>query len=330
MSTAVESLSEESAVTALESAFGTPDAPEPERKPNEVAIETEAQAEVDEAVAEAAPAEEVVEEVVEESEPEFEIEIDGQPERIAGADRIKEVLQRGIKAQRTHEENARVREALIAQATQQQKFSEFQSAMATDLAELSGLDRQLEQWTKVDWQAAFESDPFKALQLKEQRDQLREARNTKYQEISQKHAQFEAHQKQVGAQRARAEEQALLARIPEWRNAEKATPEKQAIVRDLADHYGFTAEEIGSIVDHRMLLVARDAQKYRELQRTKTDKVKQVRAAPPVVKPGSIAAKQTPKQGFVQVRQHLRKLGREGNHKGQEAAFTELLNRSFK
>jgi hypothetical protein len=324
MSTGVESLSSESSVAAaLEQAFS--DAPPPEKEPVAPA----------EAAAEEAPLlpeEEAPEEVAEEeapAEPVFEIEIDGRPEIIEGSERVKEVLQRGIKAQRAHEENARVREALTFQANLQREASEFLNASMGEIAELRSLDARLEEWNKVDWAAAFDSDPFQAMKLKEQRDQLREARNTKYHQLNQKHEQFKQSQNHGHAQRARAEEAALLARVPEWRNAEKATPEKQAIVRDLADHYGFTPDEIGSLIDHRMLLVARDAAKYRELMRNKDQRVKQVRTAPPVVKPGA-QSKPNPQAQFTKVKAHVRKLGQQGNSKGQEALVTEMLNRTFK
>ena len=328
MSTGVESLggesSESDVAAALEGAFG---GAEPEK------VEPEAAA--DPVEGEEGPLEGLLapeaepEEEAAPPEPEFEIEIDGTPEVIRGADKVKELLTRGLKAGRQHEENARYREALVAQAKQQEIAAGFQQAVIGDLAELRALEANLESWDKVDWASAFDTDPFQAMKWREQRDQLREQRNTKREEINSKHAQFKATYDGVAAERGRAESAALLAKVPEWRNAEKALPEKQAIVRDLAEHYGFTADEIGSLIDHRMLLVARDAAKYRELQRTKTDKVKQVRDTPPVVKPGAVL-KQTGKVEFTKVRSHIRALGQKGQSKAQEAAFTELLNRAYK
>jgi hypothetical protein len=277
----------------------------------------------------AAPVEEPEEEEAA-PEPSFEIEVDGAPEVIQGADKIKEILQRGVKAGRVHEDTARVREALVAQAKSQQEAAQIQGALMADIAELRALDHQLEQWNRVDWNAAFDADPFQALKLREQRDALREQRNVKHQEISSKHEQFTRGQQQLSAERARAEMGAFLAKVPEWRNAEKASAEKQAIVRGLESE-GFTAEEIGSLVDHRMLRVARKAMLYDELVRTKDDRVKQVRTAPPVVKPGTQAGKtQSGKADFVKVRSHLRQLGAKGNHKAQEDIVTEMFTRTFK
>jgi hypothetical protein len=320
MSAELAQASDSAVETLLEQAFGDAEPPKPE-------VEAEAPADpVLEALK--AETEEPAEEAEAEPEPAFEIEIDGTPETIQGADRIKEVLQRGIKAQRNNEENARVRETLVAQARQQQEFAAIQQALASDLTELRAMDSHLEKWNQVDWSAAFDTDPFQALKLREQRDQLKEQRNAKYQEISSKHEQFTKGHQEAQAQRARAEQAALLSKVPEWRNQEKSAPEKQAIVRDLSDHYGFTAEEIGSLVDHRMLLVARDAMKYRELQRTKLDK--QVRSAPPVVKPGALPTKPNGKTEFTKVRSHLRKLGQQGNTRAQEDIVAEMFTRTFK
>jgi antitoxin component HigA of HigAB toxin-antitoxin module len=315
--------SESELEAALGEAFGNPEAPKP-------AAETPSEPEPEAEGAEAPEVEAEAEESEPVAEPEFEIEVDGVAEVISGADKIKEFLQRGVKAGRNHEENARVREALQAQFKEQQASAQFQTAMLGDIAELRALDQTLEQWNRVDWNAAFDADPFQALKLREQRDQLRDQRNAKYQEVQGKHAQFAQGQQETQTQRARAETAALLAKVPEWRNAEKAAPEKQAIIRDLGDHYGFTAEEIGSLVDHRMLLVARDAVKYRELQRGKAGKVGQVRAAPPVVKPGALPTKPNGKTEFTKVRGHLRKLGQQGNHRAQEDIVAEMFSRTFK
>jgi hypothetical protein len=320
-----EQASEASVAEAFEQAFGSGEAaPEPVAPAQgpldevvadgEVELELEAEAEAEEE----APAE-----------PEFEIEIDGARETIRGADKVKELLARGLKSGRLSEENARVRDSLIAQAKFQQDQASFQQAAMDDITALRSMDAQLEQWGKVDWAAAFESDPFHAMKLKEQRDQLRETRNSKFNEFSRKHQDFQSSQQQVVRAKVQSEEAALLAKVPEWRNAEKALPEKQAIVRDLGSHYGFNSEEIQSIVDHRMLLVARDAVKYRELVRNKDQRVQQVRTAPPVSKPGTVA-KTNGKVELTKARQTLRELGQRGNHKAQEALVEQMFSKAFK
>jgi hypothetical protein len=198
------------------------------------------------------------------------------------------------------------------------------------MSQLASLNAQLAQWDAVDIPAIIEGGDWgKALAYKEQKDKLRTERDQLAAQINSKHAQFTQWSANVTRERAQAEMGALLAKAPEWRNAEKWTAEKSSISSVLSD-YGFNSDEINSVIDHRMLLVARDAAKWRELQRTKTDRVKQVREAAPVVKPGVGKPINTGKSDFVKVRSHIRKLGSQGNHRAQEALVEEMFSRTFK
>lgn len=304
---------EQPAAPAPESEAEAPDAVDAVLEPPKVEAEAEAEAE---------PEEEV-------QEPELEIEVDGNVEVIRGEDKIREFVTKGVKAGRVFEEVARVRDALNAQAQIQTQQFQFQQAVMGDIAELRALDQQLEQWQKLDWGAAFDTDPFNAMKLKEQRDTLRELRNNKFQELTRRQQEFLQGQEQAAKQSRAAEEAALLAKLPEWRNSEKATAEKRGIAQELATTYGFNESEIQSIMDHRMLVVARDAYQWRQLQAGKAQGLKQVRAAPPVVKPGAPSAEKG-KLGFLKFRQEVRKQGKQGNHRAQEDLVVAALNRSFK
>ena len=120
----------------------------------------------------------------------------------------------------------------------------------------------------------------------------------------------------------------MLNKLPEWRNTEQATKEQREIANTLAQSYGFNEAEIAGLVDHRMVMVARDAMKYRMLQANKTAKVQQVRTAPPVIKPGAQQDK-----GKVEARSDLkqfREAGRKGEHRTQEQLLEKMLGRAFK
>lgn len=262
-------------------------------------------------------------------EPVFEVEIDGKPEVIQGAERVKELITRGLKAGRGFEENARVREALQAHVMQTQLQGQFQQAVSADIAGIQALEQQLAPFEKMDWSAAYDADPFQALKIKEQRDQLREQRAAAIQNLNAKQQQFQA-QFQQNAQRVlAAEHEALLAKVPAWRNTEKAQQEKGEIVNTLTSHYGFTSQETQQIMDHRMLLVARDAAAYRKLLANKDARVKQAREAPATARPGTTQ----PTNGrveFNKVRGKLKELGTKGNHRAQENLAAQLFERAFK
>jgi hypothetical protein len=122
----------------------------------------------------------------------FEIEIEpGKTETIPdGA--LKELAARGAKGRRGFEENARVREALQAHVKQTQLQQQFQQAVSGDIAQVQALEQQLQAYQRIDWSAAYDSDPFNALKLKEQRDQLREQRAAAIQNLNAKQQQFQA------------------------------------------------------------------------------------------------------------------------------------------
>lgn len=264
-------------------------------------------------------------------EPEFEIEVEpGKSEVIRGTDRVKELITRGLKAGRGFEENARVREALAAHVQQAQFHQQFQQAVSGDIAQIQALEQQLQHFDRIDWSAAYDSDPFNALKLKEQRDQLREQRAASLNNLNAKQQQFQVHVQQTQHQVLAAESEALLAKIPTWRNQEKATQERGEIASALTGFYGFTAQELSSVMDHRMLLVARDAAAYRKLLANKDARVKQAREAPATAKPGAAAPPQNGRVEFNKVKGKIKELGTKGNHHAQEQLATQLFERVFK
>jgi hypothetical protein len=82
-------------------------------------------------------------------------------------------------------------------------------------------------------------------------------------------------------------------------------------------------------MDHRMLLVARDAAAYRKLLANKDARVKQAREAPATAKPGA-AAQPNGRAGFNKIRGKIKELGTKGNHRAQEELATQLFERTFK
>lgn len=263
------------------------------------------------------------------SDPEYEIEVDGERVTVKGADQVKELLQKGMHYSKRSEVTARVQESLVARAQMMQQQEQFNVHIMGDLTELKALDAQLDQYNKIDWSQAFDSDPFNALKLREQRDQLREARTAKLNGLNQKHEQFKQGQANAAQQILASENQALLSKVPEWRNHEKATVDKQEIARMLVHTYGYQPAEL-ALMDHRVLVAAKDLLEYQRIKSGKSAALKQVRDAPPVVKPGTVQKQTNGRTEFQKARASLKELGRRGNHKGQEAVFTELLTKTYK
>lgn len=327
-------LGTESLEAALGNAFGEPEAPKAPAKQSRPPEPDEIDPPADEPETPGDPADllesEPEAQVKEpEAEPEFEIEIEpGKPEVLPLA-KLKELAARGAKAGRGFEENARVRDALQAHVQQIQFQQQFQQATAQDWAQIQALDNQLEPYKKIDWSAEYDRDPFNAMKLKEQRDQLKEARAAAAEGLTAKQQQFQTHVQQSVQKALAAEYEALLAKVPAWRNPEKATQERGEISNTLTSHYGFTSGEVSQIMDHRMMLVARDAAAYRKLLANKDAKVKQAREAPATAKPGA-AAQPNGRVEFAKAKAKLKELGTKGNHRAQENIAAAMFERAFK
>lgn len=71
----------------------------------------------------------------------------------------------------------------------------------------------------------------------------------------------------------KAEKAALKEKLPEWDDPKVAGPEQTMIAEYLLGQ-GYAKEEVQMLQDHRALLIARDAAKYRQLQAAKAKKPK--------------------------------------------------------
>ena len=102
---------------------------------------------------------------------------------------------------------------------------------------------------------------------------------------------FQSEQKSMHEQamqeHMRKEREALVAAWPEMADENKAQPEREALIGELK-HRGFTDQEIGGASDHRLLLMARDAMRWRQ-SASKADaaKKKVVKIGKKVIKPGA-------------------------------------------
>lgn len=316
-------LSPESLESALGSVFGDEPA-EPVKEPV-AATEVEEAPEVAEPV-ESAPEDQ--QEAAPEPELELEIEIDGRVEVIRGKDAIKELAQKGKHFSQGTEWVAREREALAISRQQQEMALGMQQALQQDFTQLRALQERYQQFANVDWSSLIDTNFTEAMKLQEQRNSLREAISAKERELQTKTQQFEQKVQQGLNQRLVAEEQALLAKVPEWRNSERGRKETTEIKQWLLAQ-GYTPSEVSVIQDHRAMVIARMAWKYATAG--DSAKAKQVRQASPTAKPGvQVTPKEKAAVADKTFRKEFRQAGRQGNHRAQEQSLLQVLNRTFK
>ena len=175
---------------------------------------------------------------------------------------------------------------------------------------LSALESQVQQVAQpnIDWDRLYQEDPIEWVR---QREVMREnqekaaAIQSEQQRLSQLSQQEQA---QFMQQKLQHEQEALLAAIPDWRDAKKAQAEKALLV-EFGQKIGFTPEELKSVVDHRAVLMLRKAALYDQMM-SKRGNIKPVtNNGPRPAKPGA-AGRVSSSTESVRAQQRVAKTGR--------------------
>ena len=142
----------------------------------------------------------------------------------------------------------------------------------------------LEQYASINWEQLKAEDPIAFITKKEEfRDSQDKMAQYQAQQEDAYQKQYQEYQKQ--AHQALQQEHAKMANaLPDWKEPEK----QKQIAKDIKEYalsVGYTPEEIGSLVDHRSLLVLMKAQKYDSLQKADV-KSKKLKNKPKVIRAG--------------------------------------------
>ena len=137
---------------------------------------------------------------------------------------------------------------------QQQQFyqqkQEFDRQNIADIGKLQTLSAQCEDYNKVDWQKAISEDPQNAQAHWMQYQQLEKQRSDLQKSLDGRFQQFNVNQQQEIAKRVESEIAVLKRDIPGF-NADKWGQLAQHAI----DTFGFSREEIGQVVDSRLVKV---------------------------------------------------------------------------
>ena len=167
-----------------------------------------------------------------------------------------------------------------------------------------------------DLQRLYEEDPAAAarldFQLRQQTDRIEEIKSTAREAQQKQYNDFLETQKSLAAEK-----------IPEFADPSKADTFKLNMRNTLRD-YGFNDTEIGSLADHRFLMVAKDAMSYKAFQNKKPIVQKKVANAPKVIKAG--VSKPQTSSGREVIRNKINKLRKTGNLGDAQSALLDIIN----
>jgi len=185
--------------------------------------------------------------------------------------------------------------------------------LQSQLTEMAGLTNMVEQqvlseFNAVNWNDLKELDPteymLKRQEFAERNAQIQEAKKQVQSDIQQAQEQQQTQYQQQMAEVTEKERAALLMALPEWADDKKAKNEKEAITSYLSE-IGYSQEEVGSLIDHRAVLIARKAMLY---DKGKTEAAKQLaKPLKRVLKPGSTPNKQAQKSESMKAKRKAHK-----------------------
>jgi hypothetical protein len=225
-------------------------------------------------------------------------------------DEVIALAQQGLDYTKKTQEVAEQRKALEEYAqtvkVQEEVFMQqvqLQQALIGDVAQLTAVDKQLAAFNDVNWQELSDNDFVEAQKLFFTYNQLQQQRGQLATELEAKAQQIQQTQAAKMQERIAQGKEILAKEIPNW--SRETTQELMTVGKE----YGFTDDELGTIIDPRHVKVLHDAMQWRKLQKNSVAKNK-VSQAKPVVKPGAKDTKQEATSATRQTREQLRKTGK--------------------
>ena len=225
-------------------------------------------------------------------------------------DEVVALAQQGLDYTQKTQQVAEQRKELEAYAesikAQEQAFQEqmqLNNVLIEDVAKITSLDQQLNQYANVNWQQLSDNDFVEAQKLFFTYNQLQTERSQLVSQFEAKKQQVVQKQSQLMAEKIAKGKEVLAKEIPNW------SPETNQALLSTGKDYGFSDAELNSIVDPRHVKVLHDAMQWRKLQQNSTVK-KKVSSAKPVVKPGSKDTKAEANSNHRNLREQLRKTGK--------------------
>lgn len=197
---------------------------------------------------------------------------------------LKDALMRNVDYTRKTQEVSEQRRALETQAQEIQQAAQRQRQYLQEYAQLTAIDAQIEQFSKVDFNALNQTDPVQAQQLFFQYSQLKDMRGNVVNSLTQKEQQALEMQRSQTARQVQ-ESRAVLAReIKGW------SPEVHKQLSDYAVGMGFSQQEVANAINPNTWKLLHKAHQYDQIiQKTKSAASKP--AAEPPKPATSIAAR---------------------------------------
>ena len=183
---------------------------------------------------------------------------------------------------------------------------------------------EAQRFANIDWQQLAQEQPAEYVRMSAERDAMRGRIGGIQQELQRVAAHAEQAQAQQFAQLRQAEQQRLIEALPDFGDQEKA-PKKVAEMRSWLTKRGFSDQEIGQVVDHRVLLVVDKAMQADRVQEARRQAEAKRNVSAPQVQPPGSPRQRGDTQAAQRRGQKMASLKRSGSEKDAIAYLLEVL-----
>lgn len=240
----------------------------------------------------------------------FEIIHNGQQVKLSREDAIKYAQQGLDYTQKTQAVAAKDRE--VSQRLERlAQIEQVQGVVSEEFALVKALETQLKSWDGVDWVRVATDEPLEYPKYRAQYDTLMQQYQRARDGYQHKAGAVNEALDRLRQQQLQQEMQALPSLVPAWKDPQKLQADQSAMQQYLQSH-NVDLGLVGKYLDNAFAMkVLYQSMKYEQLQSSKAEKVKQLRTAPPVAKPGAAPAKgQVSADKTRELQARLKKSGR--------------------
>lgn len=251
--------------------------------------------------------------------------------KLSKAETVK-YAQIGLDADRKYAAAGEMQRTFQAGLQRIQELEQVQPLLAQEMGQVAALHMRLQDARYSDaalLQLAQSGDIIEYQTREAERNILRNQFQATSGQFQQKAWAVQQYRAQLMDAQLQQEHARLPEVIPAWRDQGKMEQDKGEMGRYL-QHLGVDMSQVGRYLDSAIAMkVVRDAMNYGRLSKLKADKSKQLRAAPPVIRPGANAPSDQGRAAFAKTAQAIKRAGQQGNRRFQEDAMVSLLNKTF-
>lgn len=249
------------------------------------------------------------------------IEVDGKQVKMSKAE-LAEAYKNGLRQADYTKKTMEVAEQRKQAQAEMQRAAQERQNYAQNLQKVQAqLEGSLQEYQNVDWDSLLKSDPIAYLEHQRIFNERQAAYSRNMQEQAQIQQIQSAEMQKAQADYIRTQQEELLAKLPEWKDANKAKAESQAIANHLFE-MGFDQSQVSSITEHRLIILAREAMLYRQMMNKANAASKKVQQAPQKVLKPSVGESPA---NLDKRSQAMKQLSRTGRVEDAAGLFAQIL-----